>query len=314
MNVHPELEPLLCQFGLTVEQFHRKGRLGSADRWIIEARRSVVTTLHLQGKTWAQMCLITGLSNGSIQRLTQGIWNEASRENSRQNAVRSGRLGKGVKKPWLTELLRVRWREGKFDNQRGRKLSEQQRQMLRASFTPERRASIALRFRRQWQDPEYRDPLLAYHRSPEERQRRSKRTAEWVAQLATRRQLGSIPGWYEPAKCSSYPVFTKSSYERVACDVLDALSEVFDYDYEPPLVAQDGRTFLPDFVVRRGTSTVLVEVKASWVLQMPPTDKRVQRLELARREAALRGWGFEIWTEKDRLRHALHARRNPKSL
>jgi hypothetical protein len=61
------------------------------------------------------MMEITGFSNGSIQRLTGAMWNERSRQNCKENAVKVGQSRKGEKKPWLSDQLRRAWKEGKYD-------------------------------------------------------------------------------------------------------------------------------------------------------------------------------------------------------
>jgi hypothetical protein len=45
--------------------------------------------------------------------------------------------------------------------------------------------------------------------------------------------------------------------------------------------------------------TVLVEVKAKWVLQQPDEAKVQIRLAVAKAEAYRRGWDFAIWTEDE---------------
>jgi len=108
---HPRLAPLLKAQELDWDTFSKRGRppLGVRDK-----RAAIVTTLHESGCTWAEMIEITGLSNGSIQRLTGAMWNDASRKNRQESAARMGRSRAGEKKPWLSKRLREDWASGKF--------------------------------------------------------------------------------------------------------------------------------------------------------------------------------------------------------
>lgn len=84
----PRLLPLLDRHNLTPAQYQRQGRLPKGDGWILDRRRALVTELHAAGTSWADMIAITGLSHGSIQRLTEAMWNQASRKNVSDHAKR----------------------------------------------------------------------------------------------------------------------------------------------------------------------------------------------------------------------------------
>ena len=312
---HPDLVPILEENGLSWEQFSRKGRLPKELHWIAEKRRDIITTLHIRGMPWKRMIEVTGLSLGAIERGTRAMWNKASRKNSQENAAKTARARKGEKKPWLTDQLKAAWRAGEFDFHRGRIRSDEEKTRLREGWTPERRAEASEYRKKLWQIPDYREPLLEFHRSDSQRRIRSENTSEYIRKAQCTGRLWSIPAWYTPRLCSNYPIFTKSSYERAACDLFDEDPTIQDYDYEPLLKTDDGFSFLPDFVVRFvGGTITLIEVKASWVLNYPDEHPKIQRLVLARDEAIRRGWGFVILTEKNGLHDAIKARKTQESL
>jgi hypothetical protein len=87
--------------------------------------------------------------------------------------------------------------------------------------------------------------------------------------------------------------------------ILDADPEVVVYDVEKMLQDSSGY-FLPDLIVTYSSGRVcLIEVKAAWALRLPAEHKVSIRLERSRHAAAVQGWDFEVWTEKDRLANAV---------
>jgi hypothetical protein len=159
----------------------------------------------------------------------------------------------------------------------------------------ERRHQSALR---RWQNPEFRKALLDYHRSEETRRERSE--AQTKRMLKTPEKWCRGRGaWVTPEKCSRSPIWTRSSYERVVVKILDSDTSVLEYHFEPRLELPGGRWILPDFVVRYGSGVVLIEVKASWVLELPEEHKIRKRLRQASSFAFDQGWDFRILTEKD---------------
>jgi hypothetical protein len=106
---HPILVPLLEKHDLTWEAFRKKGRPGQGVR---DRRAAIVTELHQAGTTWAEMMEITGLSNGSIQRLTQAMWNLESRKQVRRGGQALGSSWKGKRRPGQ---LKRQWEKGDFD-------------------------------------------------------------------------------------------------------------------------------------------------------------------------------------------------------
>jgi len=74
---------------------------------------------------------------------------------------------------------------------------------------------------------------------------------------------------------------------------------VAQFDYEPPFLFENHH-IKPDFLLylTRGDIT-LVEIKASWIFTLSPDHKVWRRLDLSKRLSESRGWGFEIWTEKE---------------
>jgi len=301
---HPELVPLLEKHDLSWELFAKKGRLPQGLQWVSEKRRDVITELHLAGTSWTEMTLVTGLSLGAIQRGTRAMWNEASKRNRQESAARVGASRKGEVKPWLSTQLRQGWQEGKYDFFKGRVRTQGEIERQRAALTPEVRSGMSATHKKLWETPEYREFLLAFHRSPQERRRRSKRTTKYIAKHPGKSSRGRC-AWHHGIKCSRSKVWTRSSYERAAMTILDTNPEVVSYDVESLLRDSVGY-FLPDIIIRYSSGRVcLVEVKASWVLRLPPNDKNQTRLERSRQFALAQGWDFEIWTEKDRLAHVV---------
>lgn len=235
-----------------------------------------------------------------LQRLTTAVGNPASSANRAENARRTGRAGRGRKKPWLTVQLQESWADGKYDFHRGRIRSLEERETLQlANQRPEvrqRRRASALR---RWQDPQERARLLAFHQSKEERCRRSAAQTERMASSPSK-WLRGLGAWVEPKRCTAARIWTRSSYERVVVALLDADETVLQYVFEPKVRLPSGHWMLPDFVVTHTDGRiVLLEVKASWVLNLPETHKVRQRLQEASSYAAAMGWEFQILTEKD---------------
>jgi len=297
MKTHPQLLPLLEQHGLTLEMFRKRGR---PPKGVREKRSALVTELHQKGCTWVEMMEITGLSNGAIQRLTKAMWNEASRKNRQESASRTGHARSGEKKPWLSDQLRARWGAGDFDFHRGRVRSPEECEVLRAAWTPERRAQAARRVQEKvWGNPEVKKHLLAFHRSSEERARRSKAQVIRM-QENPNKYLRGRASWVGTPKGTKDRVYVRSSYEKAAVTVLERLSNVTLYEYERRFELPDGKWVLPDFLVTwQNGSKTLIEVKAAWVLKLPASDKVQMRLKVAEHLADSQGWGFEIWTEKE---------------
>ena len=176
LNPHPQLVPLLEKHGITWEAFSKRGRPASGIR---DKRASIVTELHSDGISWGDLMAITGLSNGGIQRLTGAMWNPNSRERVKE-------IGRGIGSSWKGKTrpgqLEAQWAAGVFDSLRGRIRSDAEKAKLKAGWTPEKRSKMADRSRALWEDPSIRDRILAFHRSPEERARRSAAQALRLAQ------------------------------------------------------------------------------------------------------------------------------------
>jgi hypothetical protein len=94
-------------------------------------------------------------------------------------------------------------------------------------------------------------------------------------------------------------VWVRSSYEKAALAKVEGDDLVKSYEVEPRLSTGDGHWILPDLLVTYTFGKVLVEVKASWVLKLPPNHKVSLRLSAARSLAIEAGWGYAVWTEKD---------------
>lgn len=289
---HPDLFSLLEKHNLTLEEFWKTGRGAATSR---ERRSNLVSDLHSQGTTWARMMEITGLSLSGIQSLTRAMWNPASRENSKECGRKTGHTWKGKKRPGQLER---QWKNGTFEHLRGQTLSEERKAKLRESVTPERREKMSTRSKKMWEDPSLREHLLLFHRSPEERQRRSLLQAQRIQDDPVKWLRGK-GGLVSSPKCREGREFwVRSSYEKQAVSLLTQDPRVKSFEFEPRLIS-GGRTILPDFLVDYGDVQKLIEVKSAWVLSLPEEDKVVRRLNRARECAKELGIPFEIWTEKE---------------
>ncbi len=107
-------------------------------------------------------------------------------------------------------------------------------------------------------------------------------------------------GHYVSVKAGN--IFYRSSYERIAYEMLDADTTVIRYQPEPFVIAYPNsegkiRRYRPDILVEKRTGkTVLIEVKPRW--KMGDRNTRL-KLEAGERYAKNNGWTFEVWTEKE---------------
>jgi lambda repressor-like predicted transcriptional regulator len=293
---HPDLVPLLEKYGISWELFSKKGRLPNDLKWVKEKRSSVITEMHSKGTSWGDMIEITGLSLGSIERLTKAMWNKASRENSSAIGIRVGKSWKGKHRPGQLER---QWAVGTFDFHRGRIRPEWELEKIRASWTPELRLRAGEHAREIWSDPVCRAKILAFHRSPEERARLSRLQAQRMLDYPNKYSKGRSE-WVPTLKGVCEKAFARSSYEVAAITMLEADPSVVRYEHEHRFVLENGHWALPDFLVQYADGhMLLVEVKASWVLGLPSDYKIQRRLEVARQLADTNGWGFAIWTERE---------------
>lgn len=110
---HPKLAPLLSKHNVTHADFIKKGRpVKGTGEVLVSARRAIITELHAQGTSWVEMLEVTGLGQGSIQRLTGAMWNSESRKRVSENGVRTGKSWKGKPRPGQLER---QWSAGTFD-------------------------------------------------------------------------------------------------------------------------------------------------------------------------------------------------------
>jgi len=287
------LDDLLLQFDLTREQFHKQGRVPNE---LVLKRKQIVTFLHEQGIPWKEMAGILEKPLSFIQRNTDAMWNTKSRKNSSDSGVRTGKTWKGKKRPGQLER---QWENGDFDSLVGRTLPTEHVENMKAGWTPEVKENHSLRVIESWKDPLFRENLMAFHRSPQERIRRS--------QLQTLRMTLDPVKWtrgngsyIEVSKCiGASQLWVRSTYERKTVQLLEGNTHVTSYEYEK-ILDWEGRWVKPDFLIHYGDGTsLLVEVKAKWVLDLPKDHKVQQRLQISRGLAHIHGWGFEIWTQKE---------------
>lgn len=289
---HPRLLPLLEEHGITVDEFWSRGR--AASRYT-EAKSAIITSLHVAGTTWAEMIEITGLSNGTIQRLSRATWNDASRENRKANARLLGQRWSGRKRPGQ---LNRQWEKGDFESLRGRQRTESECTLLKQGWTPEKKMAKSAQMKALWDDPRYRAPLMDFHRSPQERRRRSRVQSERMAQDPVKWTRGK--GCYVNSfKCNKSQFWVRSTYESRAVEILEGDDLYISFVYEPRFEVE-GRSIKPDFLVKcQDGSTTLIEVKAAWVLSQPESTPALLRLERSRKVAMMFGWSFAVWTEKE---------------
>lgn len=297
---HPKLVPLLTKHGISHTDFVRKGRplKGTGDA-LVQARSAIITELHSQGTSWAEMVEVTGLGLGSIQRLTKAMWNPASRETVKANGVRVGSSWKGKARPGQLE---AQWAAGVFDFHRGRVWSDTAKQALRDGWTQECRRACSERVKRYWMDPLVRAKIMAFHTSPEERAKRSRAQIQRLRDHPGRYLRGKAQ-WVDTPKGIHSRAYARSSYEVAAIHALEADPLVLRYEHERVLALPDGHWILPDFIVEytggRAGIIELVEVKAAWVMSQPDDSKVAQRLTKAREFAVEQGWSFTVWTERE---------------
>ena len=228
---HPSLVPLLEKHGITHDLFTKRGRLPNGLGYVLEARKAIVTELHQAGTKWVDLLAITGLSQGSIQRLTGAMWNPASRETVRENGRVLGHSWKGKPHPGQQERLKALWGAGIFDFHRGRKRSEQERQKLRDGWTPEKREDQSKRSLALWSDTEIRNKLLTFHRSDSEVSRMSELQTKRMRETPERYSYGCSQ-WVETPKGATPRCYARSSYEVAAVGLLEADPRVVSYEFE----------------------------------------------------------------------------------
>lgn len=185
-------------------------------------------------------------------------------------------------------------------------------------------AGMSQRMKKRWQDPAYRDRMIAikraYSHSPEAKAKiaaaNSKRKGVFKHSEATKRKISensvwkakkgtfTYLGWVDTKKGVPKPNRTKIGYrslwEKYAMTLLDADSSVASFQYEPMGVPYewDGnpRFTIPDFLVTMTDgSIVMVEVKPRGYTSAPK--------ELAKASACTlfcegRGWKYEVWDER----------------
>lgn len=300
-NMHPEVERLLKKYKLSWEMLQKQGR---PPMGVTEKRSSVVTELHKQGYMWKEMAQMLDKPISFIQRNTQAVGNEESHQNRVKNGYRTSQLNRGRECPKTSKRMKKMWENGYFDFHKGREISEETRAKLKKHWSdPDLRANQSQMMKECWQDPEYKANLLEFHRSEEERARRSRLQSKRMAENPEKWSRGN--GEYlKVTKClEKTEIYVRSSYEKAAVKKLEGDDLVLYYKYETRLKLESGRYILPDFLVtyQDREQPLLVEVKASWVLDQPEDSKVQKRLKLAKKESSKRDWKFIIWTEKDGL-------------
>lgn len=307
-NIHPKLESLLEEYNLDHSDFDRKGRLPSdRSKEIKEKRAKIVTALHEEGTKWEDMASILGKPISFIQRYSNAKGNPATQENRVEAGKEAGKKCRGMDRPWLSERMEEDWENGKFDFHKGRERPEEEIEKIKGGWTEEKREKRSEMMEEKWDSVEYREKLLEFHRSEEERARRSKQQSKLMREkpeLFCRGNQHTFDS-SDLEKCEEFNkddgLLVRSSYEKAAVIFLEESEEVTSYQYEPTFHLDWSEGFdyiLPDFLVKRSSDcTLLVEVKASWQVEGGLTD----RLEASKKLSDKRGWSFSVWTEKGKL-------------
>lgn len=285
------LESLLVKFDLSKDDLNKKGRVAKE---IVEKRSALVSHLHEQGYSWKEMTEITGLSNGSIQRLTKAKGCKAVQEKRKKLGTNAGRATRGMDR---SEQLKKQWAKGDFDFHRGRVRPQHERDRLKEGWdnAESRTKASASSLRNVWGNKEVRQKLMDFHQSPEERAKRSNAQAIRMKDNPTPYLRGKTSIEATP-KGNKDEVRVRSTYEAKTISILESDPNVKSYTYEP-IYKVAGRTILPDFVVHyQDGSTTLVEVKPQWALNREDV---IARLALSEKVADDNGWSYQTWTEKE---------------
>jgi len=289
------LEEFLERNKISLEDFKSKKRT------MFKFKREFITQLHTNGLTWNEMSEVSGMSIGSIARWTQAKGCEATKRNRIENGVLTGKSRKGEKKPWLSKQMKKAWAEGKFDTQINQKLSEKQKEKLKNSWTKERKIQASKAMGERWATRKYRDKLMEYHTSKEERARRSKAQVERM-QNTPELYIRGKHSYVQSPKCLNKKgsFLVRSSYEKKMIEIINSSKEITAFEYEKRFHLKNGKYILPDFILHMNTGIVkMVEVKAKWVFISTNRQKILKRLESAWQIAISKGFKFEIWCEQE---------------
>ena len=285
------LEELLVKFDLTIEQLNKKGRVAKE---IVEKRSALVSHLHKQGYSWKKMVEITGLSNGSIQRLTKAKGCKAVQDKRKKLGAHAGRSTKGMDR---SKQLKKQWAKGDYDSLCGRVRPQHERDNLKKGWdNPISKAKASTHsLENVWGTPDVKQKIMDFHCSPEERAKRSNAQAIRMKDNPTPYLRGKTSIEATP-KGNKDEIRVRSSYEAKTISILESDPNVKSYTYEP-IYKVAGRTILPDFVVHyQDGSTTLVEVKPQWALNREDV---IARLALSQKVADDNGWSYQTWTEKE---------------
>ena len=292
------IKPYLEKHSISWEDFTKRM---TRDPHIKNIRSQIVTELHEQGYMWKEMTELTTFGAGQLRAYTKAVGCKAAKQNQVNNGIKTGKQWKGKSRG---DQLIKQWEKGDFDSLVGRKRPAHEIKSLIDSFTEERRAKISDRLKRQWEDPMYRDNLLAFHRSEEERVRRS--VAQSERMIAEPEKWGWGCGqWVDATKCKNKGsrFWVRSSYEVATVSILEQDDNVAYFEYEHPFQLDCGRTLLPDFKVTLVDGTwKIVEVKAHWVLELPLEHPKQIKLQVYQELADNLEVALELWTEKGRLK------------
>jgi hypothetical protein len=287
------LESLLTEHNITKEQFTKKGRISKE---IVEKRSLIISFLHEQGYSWAEMEEITGLGNSSIQRLSKSKKCEAVKNKLKDIGKNVGFSWNGKKREGQLER---QWAKGDFDSLRGRKRTEEEKAKLKKywSSTEAKKLASTRSLKFVWDNPEVKDRLLSFHRSASNRKKQSNLQTERMLTTPQKFLRGKTEKILT-TKNTIQEINVRSSYEKKAIEILEKDNEVLSYRYEEKFEDTEGH-FIPDLIAVYKTETILIEVKSKWILSLPEDHKIKKRLKRSENLALSKGWGFKIWTEKE---------------
>lgn len=299
--VDARLQMLLGKHGLSHQEFRGTGKREPASKsYLNDLRALIVTSLHESGVTWSDMADITGFGFGRLAKLTKAKGCAAALTNRRENMTNNRGSNEESRRQKLSIATKQRWIDGQFDFHKGRIRPQEERSRLKASWTSERRIRLAAIRKRLWQTTAYREGLVKIHRQ----------NASRYSQMQAARMRANPEKWtwgrgayVEGLKhISENRFWVRSSFEVAAVQILEQDRDVKCYGYEPRFTNESGFAYVPDFKVWMLDGSIkIIEIKASWVLRLPLSHRKQIRLAAYQEIASRNGFGFEIWTEKDKL-------------
>jgi hypothetical protein len=211
-----------------------------------------------------------------------------------------------------------------FVRQERLRLEQAERAAKPPVWTPERRAGVAERMKRSWQDPVCRARMIdtrpIFSHTPETKAKiaaaNHKRKGIFKHSEATKAKISASSNWKARKGDFSYQHFfvsvkarlktgqsslgVRSLWEKRAAMLLDEDSSVACFQYEslgvPYLWKEKKRHTLPDFLATMAdNSTVMIEVKPRGYTY---NEKERAKAATCSAYCAALGWKYEVWDER----------------